>query len=237
MTTLNQICFDLWNHIRGNISDDDTMDIRMLKYFVHNQRSIWIRNNLNKNRDVDDNIVQDLGAVPIEIVDRQLDNVYIQDKKILRTVSKIPVAIELNSNTALTRIGSLDIRERPFQFIDYSRLPYIGKGKFNSKEIFTFLLNGYIYIVTDCNNPLGKVIKYINIRGVFENPEEVASFTNELGVSCYSDDSPYPINKWMIPFMKAEILKLDLKQFVLPTDESNNSNAELENLKATNDQK
>jgi len=216
MTTLSQLIYDLWMAQSPDISDDSIVDERVIKFWIHNQRALWLRNDFNKNREIDDNVIQDLGAVPVIIDDRVWDNSYIQDKKILRTNVKIPVTIERYDGPTLTRIGALDIGVRPFKLIDYTRLPFVGNGKFNKLEIFTFLLNGYIYIVSHKDNPITKVIKYINVRGVFENPEEVSTFNTLNGTPCYTDESPYPVNKWMIEYMKDAIIKADLRYYMSP---------------------
>jgi len=238
MTTKAEICYDLWHMIRGNISDDDVLDIRQLGFWLDNQRALWLRNELNKNRTIDDNVIQDLGAVELEIDDRVVDNTFIQDKKILKTTQQIPVTIERHNSPTITRVGSLDYKDRPFSFIDFTDVPFAGNGKFNKNEIFAFLLNGYMYIISNCNNPKWKSIKYINIRGVFENPEEAATFSHVDGTACYTDDSKYPINKWMLPYLKDAILKADLQQFIKPImDNTNNASPDTNIIVKSNDKR
>ena len=230
-TTLNEIVYDLWEAVRGNISDDDVLDERLLKYFIHNQRALWLRNEFNKNRTVDDAVIQDLGAVELEIDDRIIDNPYIQDKKILRSINEIPVTIERHNSPTITRVGSLDYKDRPFSFVDYTDAPFAGHGKFNKNEFFAFLLNRRMYVVSNCNNVRWKGLKYINVRGVFENPEEASAFSHIDGTVCYGDESAYPINKWMIPYLKDAILKADLKYFVRPiSDNQNDANPDANNI-------
>ena len=228
MTTLKQIIYDLWESIRANISDDDVLDYRNFVYFVNNQRALWLRNELNKGHSIDPNIIQDLGAVELEIDDSIASNEFIQDKKILRTVNKIPVTIERHDKPTITRIGPLNYRERGYSIVDYFTVPYVGNGKFNKNQIYTFIRDGYVYVVSDCNNPKWKTMRYINIQGVFEDPTEVAAFNTSDGIACYDDDSAYPINKWMIPYLKDAILKADLRQFIRPIDdEKNDANSNL----------
>lgn len=223
-TTKTQIMSDLWLAVTPQISDDSVLDWRLLSYWVDNQRALWIRNELNKNRSIDDNLIQSL-TVEFEIADRIDDNIFIQDKKILKSTKKIPVTIERHNSPTITRVGSLDLKLRPFSFVDYTSAPWAGHGKFNRNEIYAFLLNGYMYLISDCNNPRWKVIRYGNVRGVFERPEEAGNFNHEDGTACYTDDSNYPINAWILPYIKAEILKADLKQFFKPVDETNDANA------------
>lgn len=236
MTTLNEIVYDLWQTISPLISDDSAVDERQLKYWVSAQRALWLRNELNKSpRTIDDNIQQSLGAVELEIVDSIENSPYTGGSaKILKSKLQIPVAIELHNSTAITRVASLDLKCRKFSFVDYTAVPYVGHGKFNRNQVFTFLKGGYLYVVSDCNNPAVKALKYVNVRGVFESPEEVGRFRELDGSPCYTADSNYPINKWILGYMKNEIIKLDLRPFIQPQiDESNNANPLNEQLNNT----
>ena len=230
MATLkSELIYDLWMTITPLVSDDSTLDERLIGYWVDSQRALWLRNELNKNRTIDDNIIQSLGAVELEIVDTIEGITYTGSSKILKSKLQIPVAIELHNSTAITRVGPLDLKCKPFKLVDYSTVPYVGNGKFNKNQIFAFLKGGYMYITSDCNNPFMKSIKYINIRGVFEKPSEVSIFSELNGEPCYTDDSPYPVNKWLIAYLKDAIIKADLKAFVQPNvDESNNASPEID---------
>ena len=236
MATLNELVYSIWLKVTPLISDDAILDERQLKYFIHNQRSLWIRNEYNKNRNFDDAVIQSLGAVELEIVDT-IENTDITgiSHKILKSKLQIPVAIELHNSTAITRVGSLDLKQKKFSFVDYTAAPYVGNGKFNKNFVFAFLKGGYMYIVSNCNNPATKALKYINIRGIFANPEEVGRFTELDGTKCYSDDDRYPINNWMIPYIENEIIKGDLKFFMdVKIDESNDANPNNEQLNSDN---
>lgn len=235
MATLNEIVYSIWQKVSPIIGDDNLLDERQLKWFINNQRSLWIRNEYNRNRNIDDAVVQSLGAVELEIVDT-IENTDITgiSHKILKSKLQIPVAIELHNSTAITRVASLDMKEKKFSFVDYTAAPYVGNGKFNKNSVFAFLKGGYMYIVSNCNNPSTKALKYINIRGVFTNPEEVGRFRELDGSPCYSDDSKYPINTWMLPYIESEIMKGDLKFFYnVQIDESNNANPLNEQLSNT----
>jgi hypothetical protein len=235
-TTKSQLIYDLWQVVSPLISDDSVLDERSLSYWVDVQRSLWLRNELNKNRTIDDNIQQSLGAVQFEVVDRVENMPYTgTNSKIIKSKLQIPVAIELHNSTAITRVGSLDITCRPFKLIDYTAVPFSGNGKFNKNEIFAFLKGGYMYAISDCNNPAWKALKYMNIRGVFEKPEEASIFSHIDGTACWTTDSAYPINKWVLGYLKDAIIKLDLRPFIQPLiDESNNASAESQQINTNN---
>lgn len=221
--TQNEIAYDLIEIVRPNLSDDDNIDKRQLFFWIDNQRALWLRNELNKNRTIDDNIVQDLGCVELELADKA-DCCDIEDGcKILRTNQLIPNTIELHNKTGITRIAPIDKLTVPFTHVAYDRAIWSGNGKYNKNHVFAFLLNNRIYIKSN-DQEIAKYLTHINVRGVFETPSEAARFNHCSGEACYTSNSKYPINRWMLDYMKDAILKVNFaSMFKFPTDNTNNA--------------
>ena len=57
MATLNEIAYDLLSIVRPALSDDSDIDLRQIKFWIHNQRALFIRNELNRSRTIDADIV------------------------------------------------------------------------------------------------------------------------------------------------------------------------------------
>jgi hypothetical protein len=222
MATLNEIAYDIFEHLRPEISDDDHIDISQIKFNIHTQRSLWLRNELNKNRTIDENIIQDLGCIELDLADRAECCDIESDCTILRTKVKIPKTLELHNKTAITRVGFIDKLDYKINFISYERAKYAGNSRFNKKMIYAFLLNGYIYLYSN-SDFMYKFLTHINIRGVFENPTEAAKFNTCEGEPCYSDDMQYPLSTWMIPYIKGEVLKFFQLSLQVPNDNTNNA--------------
>lgn len=230
--TLNELAYDLLERVRAELSDDEYIDKRQLKFWIHNQRALWLRNELNRNRTIDSNIIQDLGCVELEVVDASACSDIPVGCSVLRTIKDIPNAIELHNKTLITRIGPLDQSIPDFTFTSHERAIFSGNGKYNVKHIYAYLLNNKMYLKFDekCNLE-AKMLTHVNIRGVFEDPTEVATFTDPTGASCYSDDGEYPLNRWMYNYIKDAIVKADLSNMImLPTDSTNNANIELSGI-------
>ena len=222
MITLDELVYDLLEIVRPNLSDDDNFDKRQIAFWIKNQRALWLRNELNKNRTVDDNIIQDLGCVELELADKA-DCCNVSDGcKVLRTKLKIPNTIELHNSTGITRIGPNDKTTTPFSFVNYNRMHVSGNGRFNRKEIFVFLLNSRVYL-TATDDSMLKYIETINIRGVFEDPEEAALFNHCSGGACYTNKSPYPVNRWMVDYMKGAILELNFATALQAVEDTTNN--------------
>jgi hypothetical protein len=223
-TSLNSLAFELLEFYRGQLTDDVNLDSRLVKQLIHEQRALWLRNELNKNRTIDPNFIQDLGCVELETVDANTClscQVVSTGCNIKRSKLQIPNTIERHNDTTFTRIAPINLLKSSFSVVPYQRAVFSGNGRFNFNHIFVFIHNGYIWLKSNQDNIEFWALKYINIQGVFEKPDEIRNFTNCSGVQCYNDDMKYPINLWMWNYIKGEIFKqLNIKQ-VVPTDTIN----------------
>lgn len=97
--------------------------------------------------------------------------------------------------------------------------------------MYAFIMNDRVYIIGNCNNIAFQGLKYINVKGVFENPEEASKFNKPDGTPCYSDDENYPLPLYMWQYIKKEVLSSDLRQFyVTLEDKVNNADNDLNKL-------
>ena len=230
MATLNEILFDVAESVRSIISDDFEIDNRKIVFWIKNQRAKYLRQEFNKPyRIVDQRVTQNIESLPLQVVNvLTIPNITLPvSKKVLRSTVEIPNTIEQYYKPTFTRIGSIDITDRRFTLIDYSKAPYAGNGKLNKEEFFVFLIQKRLYVISNDNNRKWKGLKYINLQGVFEDVEEVEAVRKTLGLRStdYTWDEYYPVGDWMIPFLKEEIKKTDLRQFIIPKDNTNDANA------------
>ncbi len=65
--TLNEISYDLLETVRGTtrLSDDDSLSLELLQYWVINSRAKLIRDDLNKGRSLSENIVQTIPCIDV----------------------------------------------------------------------------------------------------------------------------------------------------------------------------
>jgi len=231
--TLSELYNELWLDVNSSQSDDSVLDERLLKHFIHKVRAVFVRNELNKShRTVDASLIQDLGLVELEAVsDFTPSDITNIEHKILRTVQDIPKPLELHTKQAFTYIGSLSQTSKGFKIVDIANMPYVGNGKFNKNFMYAFIMNNKIHIIGNCNNTAFKGLKYINIKGVFENPEDASKFNKPDGTPCYSDNEEYPLPLYMWNYIKNEIIKSDLRQFYVPIEDVlNNANNDINRM-------
>jgi hypothetical protein len=209
--SLNTLAYDAFELARGVISDDDTIDYRQIKFWITTQRALWLRNEFNKNRTIDEGFIQDLGCIEMEDVDASQCCNITTGCTVKRSVLVIPQTIERYNEPTITSIGPVNPMEKRWRLVPYSNVPFVGKGRFNRKMVYPFIFNKHIHLVFASDNQDAKLIKYISARGVFEDPTAVRNFATCSGTTCYTDDDRYPINAWLWDYMKSQIIKSNLR--------------------------
>jgi hypothetical protein len=215
--TENEAVFSILNKIKPHLSDDTDISPREIAFKISTQRALLVRNELNKNRTIDPDLVQDLGCVEMEPADPAECCDVSTGCKVMRTKLEIPSSIELHNSDGIDRVGPVDKTSREFSKTTLEGSKFVGNGKYTTKEIYYYRANNRIYLVS--KNDKHKFIDYINVRGVFENPEDVTPFTNcSDGSSCYSSDNPYPLKSWMFNYIEGQIINEYVQLYNLPAD-------------------
>lgn len=219
--SFNQAAYELFDLYRDKLRKDDATDLREIKRWIRTKRSLWLRNEYNKNRTIDDACEQDLGAVEMTQVDGTLIGAS-STIKLLISSRTIPTAVELYDRPAITRLGPISkLQYNYLPFTHLTRLPFIGTHKFTTNSIYSFQWNNKIGIATvGTNSNFDDVLTNgLNIIGVFEDPIEAGRFPEKgdttglaNGYSTtkyYDDDTEGPLHDWMLEYMKNELIKIE----------------------------
>lgn len=189
---------------------------------INEQRSLWIRNEYNKNRSIDPYLQQTIGDLELELVDPVACCEGIPGFcKVLRSKQEVPNTIEFFFSKGLTSVGPVDIRQKRFALIDYARVPYIGHGRTTKNTIYAFLYNRYLYVVSA--DPIVNSLKYVNVRGIFEDPTALADFCTCTGEPCWSPNDIYPLNLWMWAYIKPQIVQMLMQKRANTLDDGNDA--------------
>lgn len=224
MASYAEIGFDILELLKNNqISDDTDISLEHILYHVGNQRALLLRNEYNKSgRKLDSHLISDLGCFKIIEVDAAECCSVTSDCIVLRTEKQLPSFLELHSGVALTRVGPVNKMVKPFTLIDQARVPYIGANKYTANDVYVLRMNDYIYLITQ--NPAMQNVEYINIQGIVSDPLVLQNYMcTENGHSCFSYDNEYPINTWMLPYIKEQVLNQFGISLQLPKDNDNNA--------------
>ena len=187
-------------------SDWLDVDDRHIIKWINEQRALWLKNEFNNSRLVDDRLKQ---SIPIEV--KLVNSTEVSGVKansvLLKTIYEIPNVIIKHYSDTITSVHSVSILDEKFNYVLKDDAIYSGNGKINSRDIFCFKYNKYLYIKCQKSNPKIKIIKDIVIEGVFEDPIEVEKDYINRGKDIDIMKIEYPISEAIWVYMKGQILK------------------------------
>ena len=88
--------------------------------------------------------------------------------------------------------------------VEAHEIEYLAFDKYTGNRPKTYMIEDYLYLY----NPKGQ--DTINVRGIFEDPEEVAKFQTCDG-PCYTDKLPFPMPMDMVSLITAGLINGELK--------------------------
>ena len=199
MKTIRDLIDDVRNLI--HISSND-LDDRVIVSWINGQRALWLKNEMNKGMDADDNILQTLPCLELEVADASLCGLVNTKHRILRTINEIPKAIVTKYNNGIYSIRRPIMLDIKFNHISREEAVRAGSGRFNKGDIFAFLYNNRIWIKLLPDNLNINFITYISIEGLFTNPLDVSELTDCNNKPCFDPEyDKYPINDAMWQYM------------------------------------
>tara|TARA_R110002012_G_scaffold1863_8_gene8995 strand:- start:34697 stop:35275 length:579 start_codon:yes stop_codon:yes gene_type:complete len=144
-----------------------------------------IRRDFARNGMTTRHLEQDLGCLELEKVDATKCCKLPLSCHVMKTKLPIPRTVRYNFTDALTYVGGIDgLTDIPI--VNSHMVKYLIYDKYTKDNTKAYMIEDYLYLV----NP--HEIGFVNVRGVFENPIDVAKFTCDGG-QCYDDNSTYPI--------------------------------------------
>jgi hypothetical protein len=215
--SLYNLIRDMVRLIRGSVeSQSETISDHQVESWIHQYRALLIKQDLDKNKASNPDYIQEIKGLRLYPVDSvEIPNLSV-NKFVLRTVLKVPKTLDLNFKQGFTYIGTIDGKE--IQIIAQGRSYWQQFREYTSKEPICYSKNQYLYVISDT------LIEYIDVRGVFEIPTEVANFNNPVtGIPYYSyTDDKYPLPSNWIPILKKMILEKEFNIMVNSLSDSDN---------------
>lgn len=207
-------------------SDDNELSDDMIMYLYDVKRAKYIRQAINNTmRPIDISVKQNL-CLSLEVVSALECGLDIGCKELVRTTRPIPTPLQLHDRSAITRIGPVDRIGKRFNFITRDRAVMVVDAPYPN-AVYAFLhTDDHIYFVSGNKN--SNLLSCVTVEGVFENPLELANYTNCCGctdaVPCFNLlTSDYPIQPHYIDIIRTEIIQELAKLDVIKEDEVNNS--------------
>ncbi len=214
-TTLNSIIYDI-NEIAssGGNPNEFKIPLEQIKYWVHQTRAMMISQALDKRYEIQDNWIQLIGCVELEQTDISDCCVVPSGCFGLRSVRQLPTTIETDENNLVLSVTTID--DTPLSETNVFRSRYSNYNKYTKNRASWFMRNNYLYVI---NNDL---LSLVNVYGIYDDPSELGAFKNCADDSCWSADSPYPVNLKMASAITDYIIKTKVAPFM--TFDMNNAN-------------
>lgn len=192
----------LVNEIENSLPDDyKHIDKRLIIRVLNEQRAIWLKNQFNQNRSID-NIVKQSIYVDVKLVNRVETVEALSKDNILKSTVEIPETLNRHHKDTIMSVSNYDILSEKYNYITKEQAIYSGNGFTNRNKIFCFLYKDHLFIKTTKSNPKINLIKKVVIEGVFEDPVEAFELNNNTD-SFYME---YPIPITSFTYIKQNII-------------------------------
>lgn len=200
----------------AHVVNDERIDDRIWQDFIMLKRNTFIKNHLNEKQFTELNTLQ-TEKLTLSAFDSVYDTTGVSiGSKILRS-GVVPKMIESRVGPAVYILTGADLISPTIEYVPFDRLRWCGNGIINKHMLFAAWYDNRFYVKS--GSEIEKPLKYLNLTAIFSDPTEV---------STYTDTSDYPVNEYMIDYMKNEIQKADVQMMLQrKADEVNNSSGEL----------
>jgi len=218
---LGEIAYMILEQIRSNnIVDDEEIDIRLVKAWIHIKRSDIIKNKVNSGQDINPVNAQklDLGFELISTYTGSKSTTRYhcgssQDYRIFKSLTTVPEIIMGYSGPLVLELTSEDMMQYPFSFVPFSQLRFSGVGRFSSKGIYGSIdVDNHVYL---------KYNKEIVVRptavlkAIFEDPTKDLNFDEET--------DNYPCSLDIVEAIKNSVFDKDFRVLLNSTEDTQNS--------------
>jgi hypothetical protein len=226
MASLNEYTFDVKSLLRNyHIIDEDTLSERQVEFWIIQQRSLWARRRdrayISSDLSLQQVLIEDIISIDRSFLPTNVPATY----RILRSNRVLPKLMNFESWDGIITTGPADMVSKRWNHCMYNEAVNSGYGRFNKSQIFSFMMNGYLYIISRSNSNYWKYISQTAVVGIFEDPRELGNFKHVIGEACWSADDDYPISLELWAYMKDEIKKGNINELVkIPVDKGNDDN-------------
>lgn len=209
--SLNNIVDDILLIVRNNnLSESEHLSRIQIEMWIAQYRSILIRQDLDKGRDINPMYIQTIPCIHLDKVDT------VAGKIEYKSNIELPKLIDFHFRTGLVYVK--DMYGNLIQLGHETKMKYQRYRKYTCGDYIAYIKNNRLYIEGSDNQ-----LEWVEIGIIAENPADL----NE----CFDPDSEYPVPAHMIPVIKDMIFSKELNiMHQMPSDETNNSRDDMQNI-------
>tara|TARA_B110000858_G_scaffold133209_1_gene151498 strand:- start:1642 stop:2352 length:711 start_codon:yes stop_codon:yes gene_type:complete len=213
--TLNEIAYNLLNLIRGGKSHhDENISLDQIKFNVRHYRAVLVRRDFQRNGMITRHLEQSLGCMELEKVDGSQCCGLDIGCMVYKTKLPVPRTLRFNFEDAITFVGAADGLTR-IPLVSSSIIKYVQYEKYTSEKKKAYMIGDYLYVFN------AEGMEYVNIRGVFENPEDLSMYDCD-GSDCYDDNSEYPLPADMLQAINSGLMQGELRMLGITRSDTTN---------------
>lgn len=230
---LDKIIYDV-REMLNLCTDDMEVSDRYITHLINIKRSKYLRQDANNYQRTTDTAVTQTLCLELETASADECSQDIECDTIVRTKRPIPHPIEGHIKTLIITVKPTNRIDLPFTFTIKQKAIYYENSPFPN-GIYAFLDNDYhIYLLSNVDT-IG-LIECISVTAVFEDPMELASYTNccgcEAPTSCFDPLlTEYPLQPHYVDLIKNEIVKELAYKLQIQGDTENDANDDGEEQK------
>lgn len=213
LNTLNSIIDDILLELRNsNIAESEHISRIQIEQWIANYRAMLIKQDVDKGRDINPMYVQTIPCVHINKINSDAGHIeYIGN-------IELPKLIDFHFRTGLIYVK--DMFGNLIQVGNETKMKYQKYRKYTCGDYIAYLKNNHVCVEGPGND---HQLEWIEIGVIAENPADL----NE----CFNPDDSYPVPAHMIPTIKDLIFTKELNiMHQMPSDETNNSRDDIQNL-------
>ena len=213
--TLDEIAYNILNLLRGGrSSNDELISLDQIKFNIQHYRAMLIRRDFARNGVITRHLEQDLGCLELIKVDASKCCNLPTECAVYRTVRKIPKTVRFNFKDAVTYVGDIS-GTGTIPIVDSNTVQWLPYDKYTKNKMKAYMIEDHLYVY----NADG--LKFINVRGIFEDPEDLSKYDCD-GDDCYDDDSDFPIPMDMLQTITQGIMSGELMMLSSSVNDTTN---------------
>lgn len=217
--TLKEIAYNILNIYRGGrATNNDHISLSQIMFNVKHYRALLIRRDFERNGRITRHFEQDLGCIELTRVNASKCCALPVECEVSRSVDKIPRTVRFNYMDAITHVSDVT-GLITIPMVDSNTVQFLPYDRFTKNDRKVYIIEDYIYLY----NPDG--MDTINVRGVFEDPEELSKFDCD-GSDCYDPDAPFPLSMDMINAITDGLIKGTMQLLPATSSDTENNNIE-----------
>ena len=201
--TLNEIAYNVLNLVRGGrSSNNDYITLDQIKFNIRYYRAMLIRRDFARNGMITRHLEQDLGCLNLIKVDASKCCNLPIECAVYRTERALPRTVRFNFRDAITHVSDVT-GTGTIPLVESHTVQWLPYDKYTKDKYKAYMIEDFMYIYN------AEGLGFINVRGVFENPEDVSSFDCD-GSECYDDNMDYPLPLDMVETITKGIMAGEL---------------------------